>query len=107
MADGLDRPSLSGAVPAPPSERGRLDVGGEGGKNGVAQLVLALVKFLHEVLERRALEKIDEGSLSAEEVERLGLALMHQAEELERLRKEFGLSEEDLNLDLGPLGKLL
>ncbi|MBI5445386.1 MAG: gas vesicle protein K [Deltaproteobacteria bacterium] len=85
---------------------GRLNLGAEG-KNGVAQLVLTLVKFLHELLERRALARMDEGSLTDEEIERLGLALMRQAEEIERLRKEFGLTDEDLNLDLGPLGKLL
>jgi hypothetical protein len=47
------------------------------------------------------------GSLTDDEVERLGRALMRQAEEINRLREQFGLSEEDLNLDLGPLGKLL
>ncbi len=50
---------------------------------------------------------MEAGSLSDEEVERLGVALMKQAEELKRLAKEFGLEDEDLNLDLGPLGKLV
>lgn len=76
-------------------------------KNGIAQLVLALIKFLHELLERQAVRRMDAGSLTDAQVERLGLALMRQAEELERLRKEFGLEDEDLNLDLGPLGKLV
>ncbi len=75
-------------------------------KNGLGQLVLTLIKLLHEVLERQALRRIDAGSLTEEQIERLGLTLMQQAEEIERLRKEFGLDEEDLNLDLGPLGKL-
>jgi hypothetical protein len=50
---------------------------------------------------------VDASSLTDQQTERLGLALMQQAQEIERLRKEFGLEEEDLNLDLGPLGRLL
>jgi len=75
-------------------------------KNGLGQLVLTLIKLLHEVLERQALRRIDAGSLTEEQIERLGLTLMRQAEEIDRLRKEFGLEEQDLNLDLGPLGTL-
>jgi len=76
-------------------------------KNGLGQLVLTVVKLLHELLERQALRRIDAGSLTEEQIERLGFTLMRQAEEIDRLRKEFGLEEQDLNLDLGPLGKLL
>jgi hypothetical protein len=76
-------------------------------KDGIAQLVLTLIKFLHELVERQAVHRMEAGSLTDEQIERLGVALMKQAEELERLRKEFGLAEEDLNLDLGPLGKLV
>ncbi|WNG62639.1 gas vesicle protein K [Archangium gephyra] len=76
-------------------------------KNGLGQLVLTLVKLLHELLEKQAIRRMEGGSLNDEEIERLGTALMRQAEEIERLRLEFGLTEEDLNLDLGPLGRLL
>ena len=76
-------------------------------KNGLGQLVLTLVKLLHELLEKQAIRRMEGGSLSDAEIERLGTALMRQSEEIERLRLEFGLTEEDLNLDLGPLGKLL
>jgi hypothetical protein len=76
-------------------------------KNGLGQLVLTLVKLLHELLERQAIRRIESGSLSDDEIERVGVTLMGQAEEIERLRKEFNLDEKDLNLDLGPLGKLL
>jgi hypothetical protein len=76
-------------------------------KNGLGQLVLTLVKLLHELLERQAIRRIESGSISDDEIERVGVTLMGQAEEIERLRKEFNLDEEDLNLDLGPLGKLL
>lgn len=76
-------------------------------KNGLGQLVLTLVKLLHELLERQAIRRIQSGSLKDDEIERLGVTLMKQAQEIDRLRKEFGLEDEDLNLDLGPLGKLL
>lgn len=85
----------------------RLDLDPDAVKNGLGQLVLTLVKLLHELLERQAIRRIDAGSLTDPQIERLGLTLMRQAEEIERLRKEFGLDEEDLNLDLGPLGRLL
>ncbi|MFL5345788.1 MAG: gas vesicle protein K [Hyalangium sp.] len=88
----------------PPLRRLSLDEGKL--KNGLGQLVLTLVKLLHELLEKQAIRRMEGGSLTDDEMERLGTALMRQAEEIERLRVEFGLSEEDLNLDLGPLGKL-
>ncbi len=75
-------------------------------RNGLAQLVLTLVELLRELLERQALRRIDAGSLSAEEVERLGATFLRLAEEIDRLKAYFGFSDEDLNLNLGPLGKL-
>ncbi len=89
------------------SPSGRLNFDVNRAKNGLGQLVLTLVKLLHELLERQAIRRVDAGSLTDQQTERLGLALMQQAQEIERLRKEFGLEEEDLNLDLGPLGRLL
>jgi len=85
----------------------RLNLEPETVKNGLGQLVLTLVKLLHELLERQAIRRIDAGGLDAGQIERLGLTLMRQSDEIERLRKEFGLEERDLNLDLGPLGTLL
>lgn len=85
----------------------KLDIDGDRVRNGLAQLVLTLVKLLHELLERQAIRRMDSGSLTEEEIERLGLTLMRQAEELDRLRDVFELTDEDLNLDLGPLGRLL
>lgn len=88
------------------SGRVRLDLDPERLKNGLGQLVLTVVKLLHELLERQAIRRIDAGSLTEEQIERIGLTLMGQVEEIDRLRREFGLEEQDLNLDLGPLGKL-
>jgi hypothetical protein len=88
-------------------KQGRLNLDEQNLKNGLGQLVLTLVKLLHELLERQAIRRIDAGSLSEDQIERVGVTLMRQAEEIDRLRLEFGLEEEDLNMDLGPLGKLL
>ena len=76
-------------------------------KNGWAQLVLTLVKLLHQLLKLQALRRMESGSLTDPELDRLGTTLMRQAQEIERMAKEFGLKPEDLNLDLGPLGKLM
>lgn len=84
----------------------RLDLDQEGLRNGLAKLVLMLVKLLHDLLERQAIRRVDSGTLSDADVERLGTTLMQQADEIERLRLVFGLEEEDLHIDLGPLGQL-
>lgn len=100
-------PAARSAIAPARGPSGRLNLDESKTKNGIAQLVLALVKFLHELLERQAVHRMEAGTLSDAQIERLGLALMKQAQELKRLREEFGLEEEDLNLDLGPLGKLV
>lgn len=93
--------------PGPPAEAGRLNLDQDNVKNGLGRLVLTLVKLLHELLERQAIRRMETGYLTETEIERLGVTLMKQAQEIERLREEFGLEEKDLNLDLGPFGKLL
>ncbi len=85
----------------------RLNLDQDKKKNGLAQLVLTVIKLLHELLEKQAIRRIDGGGLTDEEIERLGFTLMRQSEEIARISHEFGLKEDDLNLDLGPLGKLL
>ena len=75
-------------------------------RNGLAQLVLTLVELLRELLERQALRRIDAGSLSSGEIDRVGTTFLRLAEEIEKLKTHFGFSDDDLNLDLGPLGKL-
>jgi Gas vesicle protein K len=84
----------------------RLDLDQDGLRNGLAKLVLMLVKLLHDLLERQAIRRVDSGTLSDAEIERLGTTLRQQAEEIERMRLVFGLEEEDLHIDLGPLGQL-
>lgn len=94
-------------LPEPAPGPKRLDLDQDQLKNGLGGLVLTLVKLLHELMEKQAIRRMDAGSLSDAQIERLGTTLMRQAEEIERLRVEFGLDDDDLNLDLGPLGKLL
>jgi Gas vesicle protein K/Gas vesicle protein len=80
---------------------------GESPERGLARLVLTLVELLRQLLERQAVRRMEGGGLAAEEVERMGLALMELEAKMVELRAVFGLEEEDLNLDLGPLGDLL
>lgn len=97
----------TGRYASPRNDLSRIDVQPDRVRNGLVRLVLTVVKLLHELLERQAVRRMQAGSLSQVEIERLGVTLMRQAEEIEALRKEFGLEEADLNMDLGPLGKLL
>jgi hypothetical protein len=85
----------------------RLDADPENVGRGLAQLVLTLVDLLRQLMERQALRRVDDGSLSDDEIERLGLAFKALAARMEELKAEFGLEDEDLNLHLGPLGDLL
>ena len=103
MQGGSEAPALRSPVGQTP----RINLDQDNLKNGLGQLVLTLVKLLHELLERQGIRRIEAGSLTDDQIERLGLTLMKQAQEIDRLRQEFGLEEEDLNLDLGPLGQLL
>jgi hypothetical protein len=75
-------------------------------EQGLAKLVLAIVDLLRRLMEKQAIRRIEGGSLTDEEIERLGLAFMRMEEKLEEIKAAFGLENEDLNLNLGPLGDL-
>ena len=85
----------------------RITVDGETVERGLAQLVLTLVELLRQLMERQALRRMDAGTLTEEEIDRLGETFMKLAERMDELKAEFGLRDEDLNLDLGPLGTLV
>jgi hypothetical protein len=85
----------------------RINADPENLERGLAQLVMTIVELLRQLMERQALRRIDGGTLSAEQVERLGQTFMELDKRMAELREEFGLDEEDLNLNLGPLGNLL
>jgi Gas vesicle protein K len=85
----------------------RIDADPENVERGLAQLVLTVIELLRELMERQALRRVEAGGLSDEEIERLGRTLMLLSERMDELKEHFGLDDEDLNLDLGPLGRLL
>src|SRR3982074_3506050 len=92
---------VGGALPS------RIDVNAEGVEQGLAQLVLTLVEFLRQLLERQAVRRMEGGTLRDEEVERVGRALMKLEKKVHQLADKFGLRPADLNINLGPLGDLL
>lgn len=87
--------------------RRRVNADREGLEKGLAQLVLTLIELLRQLMERQALRRIEGGSLTADEVERLGETFMLLEQKMVELKEAFGIEDEDLNLDLGPLGKLI
>jgi hypothetical protein len=95
------------AAPGPSSPGSRIEIRPEDVRQGLGKLVLTIVELLRELLERQAVRRIEAGSLTEAEVERLGVTFLRLSEEVERLKTTFGLEAEDLNLDLGPLGTLL
>ncbi len=76
-------------------------------ERGLSKLVLTLIELLRQLMERQALHRMEHGTLTDEEIERLGQAFMRLNERMEELKEIFGLDDEDLNLNLGPLGDLL
>jgi len=100
LADELKARVERSSVPA------RWNADPEDVRRSVMQLVLTLVDFIRQVMERQALRRMDEGSLAPDEIERVGQALMRLEETVNDLAKQAGLEPKDLNLDLGPIGKL-
>jgi hypothetical protein len=76
-------------------------------QRSVAQLVLTLVEFIRKLLERQAIRRMEAGSLTDQQTEDVGLALMKLEETVRDIAAKFGIPPEDLNLDLGPIGKLI
>lgn len=85
----------------------RIDARPDDIEAGLAKLVLTLIEFLRQVLEHQAVRRMEGGGLSDEQIENLGLALMRLQERLGEIKTAFGLEGEELNIDLGPLGRLL
>jgi hypothetical protein len=94
-------------APIAPTNPPRIELQPDDVKNGLGKLVLTLVELLRELLERQAIRRIEGGSLTDAQIERLGTTFMRLADEMDRLKRQFGLRDDDLNLDLGPLGSLL
>ncbi len=100
--------AAQGETPAiPPALPRRVAVDGETVERGLAQLVLTLVELLRQLMERQAIHRMDAGTLTDDEVDRLGETFMKLDDRMDELKEHFRLRDEDLNLDLGPLGTLL
>lgn len=91
-----------------PRARYRLDGDDpEAAERGLAALVLTVVELLRQLMERQALRRVEDGTVSDEQAERLGMTLMRLDEAMNELTRRFGIERSDLNIDLGPLGPLL
>ena len=85
----------------------RFNANPDNADSGLAQLVLTLVELIRKLVEKQAIRRVEGGSLSEEEIERLGETLMKLELKMEELKKVFNLKDEDLNINLGPLGDLM
>ena len=85
----------------------RVNVDAQSVEQGLAKLVLTLIELIRRLLEKQAVRRMEGGGLTPEQVEELGLALMKLEEKMAELKRQFGLQDEDLNIDLGPVGRLI
>lgn len=85
----------------------RLDIDPERAGQDIARLALAIAELLRQLMERQAVRRMESGALGEREQERVGLGLMNARAAILDVAAKFGLAEADLNLDLGPLGRLL
>jgi len=107
----MDKPSVLITVKDPEevknSNPGRIDIDPKNVEKGLAKLVLTLVELIRKLLEKQAMRRVEGGSLSDEEIERVGQTLMKLEIKMKELKEIFGLKDEELNLNLGPLGDLM
>jgi len=85
----------------------RLETNADSVERDLLALVLTIIELIRQLMERQALRRVDQGDLTDEQVEGLGQGLMRLEEAMDDLRERYGLSADDLNIDLGPLGTLL
>ncbi|SEM78039.1 gas vesicle protein K [Nonomuraea pusilla] len=103
-ADSTERPEHGRQARKP---RLRIDTDAEAVQRDLSRLVLTLVELVRQLVERQSVRRMEQGNLTDEQVEQLGLTLMRLEEAMDELCERFDLSPSDLNLDLGPLGTLL
>jgi len=85
----------------------KIDANPQNVEKGLARLVLTLIELIRKLLEKQAMRRVEAGSLSEEEIERVGETLMKLENKMKELKQIFGLKDEELNLNLGPLGDLM
>ncbi|UJL47066.1 gas vesicle protein K [Virgibacillus sp. NKC19-16] len=86
---------------------GRINLDPDSAEDGLAELVMTVIELLRQIVERHAIRRVEGGTLTDEQIEDLGVALMNLEDKMEELKDVFGLEAEDLNIDLGPLGSLM
>jgi hypothetical protein len=91
----------------PSGDPSRVEIDKDAVRRDLMKLVLTIVELLRQLMERQAIRRVEDGDVSEQQEEDLGMALMHLQEAMDELTEQFGLTQEDLNLDLGPLGPLL
>ena len=85
----------------------KIDANPKNVEKGLAKLVLTLIELIRKLLEKQAMRRVEAGSLSDEQIENVGETLMKLESKMEELKQIFGLKDEELNLNLGPLGDLM
>ncbi|MDT7745899.1 MAG: hypothetical protein QOE59_4977 [Actinomycetota bacterium] len=91
----------------PSDDPSRIEIDKDAVRRDLMKLVLTIVELLRQLMERQAIRRVENGDVTEQQEEDLGMALMHLQEAMDELTEQFGLTAEDLNLDLGPLGPLL
>lgn len=86
---------------------GRIHLDPDDAEHGLAQLVMTVIELLRQIVERHAIRRVEGGTLTDQQIEDLGVALMNLEIKMDELKQIFNLTDEDLNIDLGPLGNLL
>lgn len=107
----MNKPSLVITVKDPEEVKDanpdRINIDPKNVEKGLAKLVLTLVELIRKLLEKQAMKRVEGGSLSDEEVERIGETLMKLENKMKELKEIFGVKDEELNINLGPLGDLM
>ncbi len=91
----------------PSGDPSRIEIDKDAVRRDLMKLVLTIVELLRQLMERQAIRRVENGDVTEQQEEDLGMALMHLQEAMDELTEQFGLTADDLNLDLGPLGPLL
>lgn len=101
--DGAPLPATSDAA----IDGSRVALDPENVGRDLSCLVLTVVELIRQLMERQALRRVEQGDLTDDQIEAIGVTLMALEQRMDELREHFGLAPEDLNIDLGPLGPLL
>lgn len=107
----MDEPSVTITIKEPEEVKDtnpeRINIDPKNVEKGLAKLVLTLIELIRKLLEKQVMRRVEGRTLSEEEIEKIGEALMNIENKMQELKETFGLKDEDLNLNLGPLGNLL